>query len=342
MDELTLLRDSHRDTQGPSAAETAAARARLLAAIGEAESRGLRVVPSGRRMASLGRLARSRFWAAAAAAAAVTAVAITGAVIAVPGPRAARPAHPSASRPPSAASVLREAASAAARQAPGHGRFFAAESELLLRYPALGPQLKKSWIGNGIPGRLVLEGRPHISGSTNGVPFGTSPLTWAQLQHLPTTPGPLLADIAEATRQGAPHSDVHSEFSIIIGLLYEAPAPPALRSALYRAAAMLPGITLIGPSRDLIGRAATEVYLPPDAVDRLGTALFLDPDTGAVLSEEDLYLYGARCSSPLMGWAALASGYVSSNYRLPPGASGTVRPVVKPTFNPGCPARTPQ
>jgi len=116
----------------------------------------------------------------------------------------------------------------------------------------------------------------------------------------------------------------------------ESEPPPALRSALYRAAAMLPGITLIGPSRDLIGRAATEVYLPPDAVDRLGTALFFDPDTGAVLSEEDFYPYGARCSSPLMGWAALASGYVSSNDQLPPGASGTVKPVVKPTFSPAC------
>jgi hypothetical protein len=340
MDELTLLRASHRDTQGPSAAETAAARARLLAAIGEAESSGLQLVPSGRRMA-VGRLTSSRFWAPAAAAAAVAAVAITGAVIAVPGPRAARPAPPSAAQPVSAAFVLRKAASAAARQAPGHGRFFAAESEILLN-PSREPQLKKSWIGNGVPGRLVLEGKPSAFGSTNGVPFGTSGLTWAQLQHLPTAPGPLLADIAEASGQGAPHPGVPSEFRIIIGLLHEAPAPPALRSALYRAAAMLPGITLIGPSRDLIGRAATEVYLPPDAVDRLGTALFFDPDTGAVLSEEDFYLYGARCSSSLMGWAALASGYVSSNYQLPPGASGTVKPVVRPAFNPACPALTPQ
>jgi len=259
----------------------------------------------------------------------------------LPGPRAARPAPPSAAQPVSAAFVLRKAASAAARQTPGHGRFFAAESEILLN-PSRDPQLKKSWIGNGVPGRLVLEGKPSAFGSTNGVPFGTSGLTWAQLQHLPTAPGPLLADIAEASRQGAPHPDVPSEFSIIIGLLHEAPAPPALRSALYRAAAMLPGITLIGPSRDLIGRAATEVYLPPDAVDRLGTALFFDPDTGAVLSEEDFYLYGARCSSSLMGWAALASGYVSSDYQLPPGASGTVKPVVKPAFNPACPALTPQ
>ena len=91
MDELTLLRNLHRDTPGPSQAETAAARARLLDAIGSSRSRASRLTVPGRHLAVLGLLFRRRFWAPAAAAAVVTAVAITAAVIAVPGPRPARP-----------------------------------------------------------------------------------------------------------------------------------------------------------------------------------------------------------------------------------------------------------
>jgi Bacterial Ig-like domain (group 3) len=82
--ELTLFREFRSDTPGPSAAETEAARARLLDAIagqGCAAARSARQ----RRWPWLGRVARPRFWAPVAAAVAVMAVVIAALLLAVPG-----------------------------------------------------------------------------------------------------------------------------------------------------------------------------------------------------------------------------------------------------------------
>jgi hypothetical protein len=101
MDELTLLRNLDPDTPGPSPAETAAALARLLAAI-DAQPRASRPAASPSRLSFLERFARPRLWAPVAAAAAVAALAITGAVIAahaVPATRRPAPGPPSAPLP---------------------------------------------------------------------------------------------------------------------------------------------------------------------------------------------------------------------------------------------------
>jgi hypothetical protein len=101
MDELTLLRNLDPDTPGPSPAETAAAFARLLAAI-DAQPSASRLAASPSRLSFLERFARSRFWAPVAAAAAVAALAITGAVIgahSVPATRRPAPGPPSAPLP---------------------------------------------------------------------------------------------------------------------------------------------------------------------------------------------------------------------------------------------------
>jgi hypothetical protein len=102
MDELTLLRNLDPDTPGPSPAETAAAWARLLAAIDAAQPGASRPTASPSRLSFLERFARPRFWAPVAAAAAVAALAITGAVIAahaVPATRRPAPGPPSAPLP---------------------------------------------------------------------------------------------------------------------------------------------------------------------------------------------------------------------------------------------------
>lgn len=89
--ELTQFRDFRSDTPGPSAAQTEAARARLLDAIA---AHGRAVPRPVRPRVWLGRFTRTRFWAPVAAAAAVTAVAITVALLAEPGSGKPSP-HPS-------------------------------------------------------------------------------------------------------------------------------------------------------------------------------------------------------------------------------------------------------
>jgi hypothetical protein len=235
--------------------------------------------------------------------------------------------------------VLRQAASAAASRPAGHGPFFVTESEYIT--PGNGqvrPAMRTIWIGDGVTGRLVQGGRHGRHGAAAippAIPFGRRTLTWAQLQRLPTATGPLLADVAKVSRNtGQPL--VNAEFSTVVGLLSEYPAPSALRSALYDVAARLPGVTLVPNSRDLIGRIAAEVYLPPGFPGNGGEALFFDPSTSAVLGVGSLV--GSRLQCP-PAWedAVLASGYVSSKYRLPPGAPRTLRPVIWATRVPGCP-----
>jgi hypothetical protein len=334
MDELTLVRTLHRDTPGPSPAETAAARARLLDAMGNPQSRPSRMTASGRHLAVLGLLSRRRFWAPVAAAAAVTAVAITAAVIAAPGPRPPRPG--TSVRPVTAASVLLQAASAAARQTPGHGHFYATEFENIDIYGYPPNPVVTYWIGNGVSGRLAwLNGRV-ASPLPEEIMSGYG-LTWAKLQRLPTAPGQLQAELVKAVNsQGIPAEPLAAtEFSLIANLLARAPVSPALRSGLYQVAARLPGLALVLHTHDLIGRAAAEVYVPrQQAGSPTGQALYFDPSTGAAL---DVAGFGPDPHCPdLFQDAVLASGYVASTYQLPVGAVRTPRPVPQVSMFPGC------
>jgi hypothetical protein len=363
MDELTLLRNFRHDAPGPSAAETAAARARLLKAIDDPQAGASRLTTSRRRAAVLGVLGRRKLWAPVAAAAAVTAVAMAAAVIAAAGPQTARPVSPSGSR--AAASMLREAAAAAARQPPGHGRYFAAEIETVDNpgNPGLtccdrsGVSVTIQWFGNGVIGRLAgLDGRT-IAEFPEGIYFGSYPrsphgLTWAQLQRLPTAPRRLQAVIAQASRSprivahrkpggrveiaegsGFGPPQVATEFGLIAELLAWAPAPPALRSALYQVDAMLPGLALVPHAWDPIGRVAAEVYMPAENTPGAdATALYFNPSTGAVL---DLAAEPSRCSG-VWGSGVLASGYVSSDRQLPAGGVRAARPIGQPFKFPEC------
>ncbi|HEX3925687.1 MAG TPA: hypothetical protein VHY31_25650 [Streptosporangiaceae bacterium] len=315
MDDLTLLRNFQSDTPGPTPAETASARARLLTAI-DAPPASARTTASWRLRDTARRLGRPRFWAPAAAAAAVTAVAVTAALLAGPG---ARVSESSGHQPVNGPALLREAAAAAARQAPGRGPFFATQLEILdpQGYP---PSIRAAWTGH-----------------RDRVAFGNRSLTWTQFQSLPTTPGPLLADIATVSVPVIPASRLSleaSEFAVISDLLAKAPAPPALRSALYQVAAGLPGVRLIRHAHDLIGRSAAEAYLSFRNVPNGGQALYFNPSTGAVL---DVATFGPSPQCPADAEiAVLVSGYVSADRQLPPGALRTPRPVTQPTVITGC------
>jgi hypothetical protein len=348
MDELTALREFRSDPPGPSAAETAAARSRLLAAMSAGRSgQGQAAAPlrspagaalhhrravAGRRAAAAPRAGR-RLRVPVAAAAAVMTAGIAVAAVAASGPRAAlhQPTGPAAV---TAAFVLHQAASAAASQAAGKGRFFVTESEYVT--PADNqddPAFRTIWIGHGRTGRLVQLGL--TASIPSPVPFGRSTLTWAQLQHLPTAAGPLLADIARVSRHlGQPLAV--SEFGTAVSLLFEAPSPPALRSALYDLVARLPGVRVVSDSRDLIGRTAAEAYIRLEAQDNSGEALFFDPSTSAVLGVADLGGRKLQCP-PEWEDAVLATGYVGSKFQLPPGAPASLRPVSWPRSAPGCP-----
>ena len=234
-----------------------------------------------------------------------------------------------------AVSVLLRAASAAARQAPGHGRFYAAEFENIDIYGYPPDLVVTYWTGNGVSGRVAwLNGR-YASSVPEDIMSGYG-LTWARLQRLPATPARLQADLVQALRSSrVPEPLAAFEFSLIANLLARAPASPALRSALYQVAARLPGLALVPHAHDLIGRAAAEVYVPRQQANiHTGQALYFDPSTGAAL---DVAGFGPDPHCPgVFQDAVLASGYVASKYQLPAGAVRTPRPVPQVSTFPGC------
>jgi hypothetical protein len=104
--------------------------------------------------------------------------------------------------------------------------------------------------GQNIP--LAFSGNCPYRGGIN-VP------TYRFLQSLPTGPQALLTLIEQEMQGQLPRSE--EAFSAIGDLLREAIAPPAVSAALYRAAALIPGVSVVANATDAIGRHGVAVAL---------------------------------------------------------------------------------
>lgn len=96
--------------------------------------------------------------------------------------------------------------------------------------------------------------RPSASGSGPSI---TEP-THAYLASLPTDPDALLALIRKETR-GQGQDPNQRAFTAIGDLLAENWAPPKVSAALYRAAAKIPGVTVVRSAKDAAGREGVAV-----------------------------------------------------------------------------------
>lgn len=81
--------------------------------------------------------------------------------------------------------------------------------------------------------------------------------TYAYLESLPTNPRQLLSLIQQ---QPSAHGDIYA-FLFIGQLLSTAVLPPQTAAALYRAAALIPGVTVIPDATDALGRHGTGIAL---------------------------------------------------------------------------------
>jgi RNA polymerase sigma-70 factor (ECF subfamily) len=97
---------------------------------------------------------------------------------------------------------------------------------------------------------------------------------------LSTDPQTLLAQLRR--QSGGPRGP-ENDFVNIRDALQETNAPPAIRAALYQAAALIPGVQLLGTVRDHDGRSGLGIAWRSDD----GTfELIFDPQTGELLAEE--------------------------------------------------------
>ena len=191
---------------------------------------------------------------------------------------------------------------------------------------ALVPVSREIWVGPDGSGRLVerrgepiwfgpadraaweAEGSPDMRGTPfSDTRFGPTPpgvdlsvpqpgpgsLYYQNVDALPTDVGALRHKIDErAAANGGGVTD-YERFTIVGDLLRETVAAPKVRAALYRVAASLNGVELVGSMTDRAGRAGTAVSMTNDQSSRglERRVLIFDPQTSSLLAEEDVLLH---------------------------------------------------
>jgi len=102
------------------------------------------------------------------------------------------------------------------------------------------------------------------------------------------------------------------DFTHIGDFMRESDTPPAIRAALYEAAALIPGVKLLGPQEDPTDRTGLAVSFPY-ANGQTHRELIFDQQSGALLAEE---AYGPE--GKLSDWTTyMPSKIVSSHPTLP-------------------------
>jgi hypothetical protein len=231
-----------------------------------------------------------------------------------------------------AAATLNKAAMIARMQAPlllGSGQYLYTKSvdaytstttDGTNAYTVLIPHVREIWLGPD-GGRLYeTSGAPQFltaADRQDWLAAGSPNLTQAPMEtklpptpalDLPTDPDALytrLTQQASATgnEASATGNPLPVEmFNLIGDSLRESAATPAQRAALYQVAARLPGIELLGTVTDSAGRTGIGVAISDHGIR---FTLILDPNTSALLAEENIALAGNQHGYP----AGTRTGY---------------------------------
>ena len=140
--------------------------------------------------------------------------------------------------------------------------------------------------------------------------------TYRLLQTLPTNPHALLAMIYRMERGHGP-GPAQEAFVTIGDLLRNTIAPPRVTAALYRAAALIPGVILVPAATDAIGRHGV-------AVARIGPGVDGGVREELIFSRATLQLIGertviARTGVATTATAIIARAFVGHRGQVPPG-----------------------
>ena len=287
----------------------------------------------------------ARLGIAAAAVAVITAVAVSQLL---PG---SSPRISSTGRHKGSADVLTALAGVAAKQPavrpPGPGQYQYTDSvsrtsaEFVYRRPfsVTFLQTRQIWIGWNGSGRLaeasshprfatpqdraawIADGRPRIPGAgTSDQRFGRHGLSDGPVNEwkLPTNPVRLGAQLRKRAIEGGPPGPAE-DFVQVGDLLRETDAPPALRAALFKVAASIPGVRILGRVTDRLGRTGVAVaYLVHPRGRKYRGMYGLDElifaqKTSALLDEQTVLVNTKAHTRTVTGWTAyIATGVVDS------------------------------
>lgn len=310
MDEIRALRGHRSDVAPPAEHVRTTARAALLR----------RVDATSRTSGGL----RRPWWPAIAAVAGAIAVAAAF-VISVnvnDGPLAPSPAAAEALRAVAAVAEARQFDPDFVLSGEGQYRYTKSEGAFLSTrgaadgisgaYSVIVPKLREIWIAADGSGhiretagepvflgerdrqRWEADGRPqlvHTITQDFGPVTDGGGLFYRDLSTLPTDHDELAA-VLRARAEEMDNGKLLSVrmFGIIGNLLRETVAPPALRAALYRVAADLPGIELVGDVTDAAGRPGVAVAMTDDSGIAERRLMIFDRDSSVLLATETILL----------------------------------------------------
>jgi hypothetical protein len=145
-----------------------------------------------------------------------------------------------------------------------------------------GPTERVAWEAAGSPDL----GRPGTRAHT----FDAGQLHYTKLNAYPIDPTALEQALQDHVHKAPPPNSVQM-LSLIGDLLAEPGASPALQAALYRVAAQLPGVELLGDVTDDAGRPGTAVGIEyTDGGVKQRDTLIIDPHTSALLERSNVLL----------------------------------------------------
>lgn len=228
----------------------------------------------------------------------------------------------SGSDSPAAASVLQRAAvTASAQSAPPPGAVLYTRSIGLVSVDSIDDgQMTSSSNVVTTESWIAPDGSACVRSTGDAAPsderYGPGPCGLARedFSRWPTTPSAVADKLASGINGPADPAPVEM-FSRASDTLRATGAPPAVRAALYRVLAELPGVELLGTTSDHEGRPGTGVAITAHG-NR--TVLIFDPRTSQVLAEEIVDV----ANGDLVAWTSyLETSYVDS---IPPGGTEIV------------------
>jgi hypothetical protein len=152
---------------------------------------------------------------------------------------------------------------------------------------------------------------------------GTLENTPTDLWNLPTSPSKLMALIVSRKIEYGPPG-TREDFVQVGDLLPDTDAPPGVRSALFQVAAQIPGVELLGTTKDHLGRTGIALAYPEAPADRtLGSKglyeLIFDPKTSVLLGNETVAINATTGAHTILNWTSyVASAVVNSTTDVVP------------------------
>jgi hypothetical protein len=168
----------------------------------------------------------------------------------------------------------------------------------------LSASAREQWVRAGRPKQRLGPGNSPLPADAFDMPY-------KQLIALPTNVDALWQVVKHRAGRGSAAWQRHEMFTVIGDLLREDPVPARVRAALYRVAAKIPGIQLLGLTHDGLGRPALDVALN-DSYDGNREELLFDPRTANLLGERTTVVNPPSKFHVRPGTIVYESTYISS------------------------------